>query len=79
MFYLMDLFYHNHKLFWSWPNWRVNKKLNQNLEQIILNLEGNKSVFKIADELEIDFYDVLNYLEKFFENDLITKSYLCEE
>lgn len=56
-----------------WVDWRVNEKLNQNIEQIMFGLEGDKSIFDIAEELEMNFYDVLNYVNKFFENDLIEK------
>lgn len=56
-----------------WVDWRVNKKLNQNIEQIMLRLEGDKSIFDIAEELEMNFDDVLNYVNKFFENNLIEK------
>ena len=50
-----------------WVDWRVNKELNLNLEQIMLRLEGNKSVFDIAEELEMDFEIVFEFLEKLFE------------
>jgi aminopeptidase-like protein len=56
-----------------WVDWRTNKKLNENIEQIMLRLEGDKSVFDITEELNMRFEDVLNYLNKFFENGLITK------
>lgn len=56
-----------------WVDWRENKKLNENIEQIILRLEGDKSLFDIADELNIDFADVRNYADKFLEKGLITR------
>ncbi len=59
--------------FGLWVDWRVNKKLNENVEKIMLNLEGDKSVFDIADELNMDFNDVLEYVDKFFAKKLIKK------
>jgi len=56
-----------------WIDWRINKKLNQNIEQIMLKLEGDKSIFDIAEEMDMDFYDVLNYVDKFLEKKLIEK------
>ena len=56
-----------------WTDWRVNKKLNQNIEQIMLRLEGDKTVFDIAEELNMGFNEVLDYLNKFFEKGLVTK------
>ncbi|MDP8230759.1 MAG: DUF4910 domain-containing protein [Candidatus Gorgyraea atricola] len=56
-----------------WVNWRVNKKLNQDMEQIMLRLEGDKSVFDIAEELDLEFTDVLKYIDKFNEKGLIIK------
>ncbi len=56
-----------------WVDWRVNKKLNQNIEQIMLSLEGDKSIFDIAEELSMDFEEVLSYTDKFFAQGLIKK------
>ncbi len=56
-----------------WIDWRKNKKLNQNVEKIMLRLEGDKSVFDIADELNMDFKEVLEYVDKFFKKGLIKK------
>ncbi|MDD5103143.1 MAG: DUF4910 domain-containing protein [Candidatus Peribacteraceae bacterium] len=47
--------------------------LNRNIEQIMLRLEGRQSVFEISDELDLDFDLVLNYLDQFHRNGLITK------
>lgn len=56
-----------------WVDWRVNKKLNENIEQIMLRLEGDKSIFDTAEELGMEFNEVLNYANKFFDNGLIEK------
>ncbi len=56
-----------------WIDYRVNPTLSKNIEQIMLRLEGDKSVFDIAEELGMDYREVLNYLDKFYENNLIEK------
>lgn len=58
-----------------WTDWRVNRQLNFNIEQIMLNVEGDKSVFDIAQHLDMEFNDVLEYVNKFFEKGLIEKKY----
>lgn len=58
-----------------WVDYRINKKLNENIDEIMLLLEGDMSVFDISEKLEMDFYDVLDFLNKFLEHDLITKKY----
>ncbi len=57
-----------------WVDWRTNKELNAKIEQIMLNLEGDKSIFDIAEELDMEFNEVLNYVDKFFDKGLIKKS-----
>jgi len=59
--------------FGLWVDWKVNPKLNLNIEKIMLMLEGAKSVFDISEELDMDFYEILNYINRFYEYDLITK------
>lgn len=56
-----------------WVDWRINKKLNENIEQIMLRLEGDKNIFDIAEELDMEFNDVLNYVNNFFDKGLIIK------
>jgi aminopeptidase-like protein len=56
-----------------WVDWRTNKKLNEAIDQIMLRFEGDKSVFDIAEELQIEFEDVLGYVNKFHQNGLIQK------
>lgn len=56
-----------------WVDWRINFKLNKNIEQIMLRLEGDKSIFDIAEEVGMEFNDVLNYVNKFLDNELIEK------
>lgn len=56
-----------------WVDWRVNPKLNENIDNIMLRFEGNKSIFDIAEELNLEFCDVLKYTNRFLEKGLITK------
>lgn len=56
-----------------WADCQRDLKLKQNVEQIMLSLEGNKSAFDIADNLDMNFEKVCDYLEKFFAKGLIEK------
>ncbi len=58
-----------------WVDWRVNLKLNQNMEKIMLMLEGDKSIFDISEELDMNFYDVFDFVNKLTEKDLVKKNY----
>lgn len=59
--------------FGLWIDWRINRKMNQAAEQIMSRLEGDKSVFDIASELNLDFRETKNYLDKFLVKGLISK------
>lgn len=48
-----------------WVDWRVEPKLNRAIEQIMLRLEGDRSVFDIASELGLDYELVRGYLDRF--------------
>jgi aminopeptidase-like protein/aminoglycoside N3'-acetyltransferase len=54
-----------------WVDWRVNKPLNLALEKIFLRFEGELSIFDIAEELNLDYWDVHEYVEKFRQRNLI--------
>ena len=54
--------------------WITEKKLKRNVEQIMLRLEGDKSIFDIAEELDMEFNDVLHYVNRFLEKGLIAKT-----
>ncbi len=54
-----------------WVDWRENKELNMNMDQIMLRMEGDKSVFDIAEELNMNFEEVLKYIDKFVEKGLV--------
>ena len=56
-----------------WVDWQENPKLSENIEQIMLRLEGDKSVFDIAEELDMDYREVRSYLDGFYKNNLIEK------
>lgn len=56
-----------------WIDWRVDWDLNLRTEQIMFNLEGDKSVIDIAFELELPVETVRTYLDRFVEAGLIEK------
>ncbi len=56
-----------------WVDWRVDRELNANLDLIILSLEGNESIFDIADKLDMDFAVVCDYINKFLDKGLVVK------
>lgn len=56
-----------------WVDWQINPTLSENIEQIMLRLEGDKSVFDIVEELGMDYHEVRAFLDKFFKNNLIEK------
>ena len=56
-----------------WIDWRINKKLNQSIEQIMLRLEGSQTVFEIAQELGMNFEEVKDYIDKFVDKGLVEK------
>jgi len=57
-----------------WVDYRINKKLNENIDQIMFRMEGDKSIFDIAEELDMDYYEVLDYINKFHKKGLIEKN-----
>ena len=58
-----------------WVDWRINKSLNLKTEAIMLMLEGEKSIIDIAYELNLNFQDVFEYIEKLYSEGLIEKRY----
>lgn len=54
-----------------WVDWRVNKALNRALEKIMLRLEGDQSVFDIAEEVRLGYWEVREYIEKFRTQGLV--------
>ncbi len=56
-----------------WIKLEENRELNRKMEQVMLRLEGDRSVFDIADELDLEFEYLLRYLDAYHSNGLITK------
>ncbi len=56
-----------------WVDYRVNRKLNGALEEIMLRFEGHHSVFDIAQELDLDYWETRQYVERFLEKGLIER------
>jgi aminopeptidase-like protein len=54
-----------------WVDWRENLKLNRALEKIMLRFEGEHSVFDIADELNLDYWETREYVERFLAEGLV--------
>jgi len=54
-----------------WVDWRINPKLNENIEEIMLSLEGDKTVFDIAEALDMEYVVVLNYVNCFLDKGLV--------
>lgn len=56
-----------------WVDWRVNRKLNRALEQIMLRFEGQQSIFEIAQDLDLDYWDTREYVERFRTEGLVLR------
>jgi len=56
-----------------WVDWKTDYALNAQIDQIMLRMEGDKSVFDISEELGLDFHETRDYINKFYENGLIEK------
>ncbi len=56
------VFLSGHGLF---VDWQVNWKLNRAIEKMMMRFEGKQSVFEIADELDLDYWETREYIEKF--------------
>lgn len=55
-----------------WVDWQDNWKLNRAIEKMMMRFEGNQSVFEIVDELDLDYWETRDYIERFRSRDLIT-------
>ncbi len=56
-----------------WVDWRENWDLNRAIEKIMMRLEGDSSVFDIAVELGLDYWETWSYVEKFQNKGLVTR------
>lgn len=55
-----------------WIDWQDNWKLNRAIEKIMMRFEGRQSVFEIAEDLELDYWETRDYIERFRSRDLIS-------
>jgi len=56
-----------------WVDWRVNWALNRATERIMMQMEGNTSIFEIAETVSMDYEEVRDYIEKFHARGLIAR------
>jgi aminopeptidase-like protein len=54
-----------------WVDWRENWALNRAIEKIMMCFEGQHSVFDIAQEVDLDYWTVWEYVEKFRHKGLV--------
>ena len=57
-----------------WVDWRTQRELNRRQAMVLEMLEGDRDLIGIAHELELDFYTVCHWLDKFLQHGLIEKS-----
>ena len=55
-----------------WVDWQDNWKLNRAIEKMMMRFEGKQSVFEIVDELDLDYWETRDYIERFRSRNLIT-------
>ena len=48
-----------------WVDWRENWELNRAIEKIMMRFEGQHTIFDIAEEVDLDYWVVRDYVEKF--------------
>jgi len=61
-----------------WVDWRVNMELNHAMEKIMLCFEGQHSIFDIAEQLELEYWEVRDWVEQFRERGLVKVNSLLE-
>lgn len=54
-----------------WVDWRENWALNRAIEKIMMRFEGQHTVFDIAEELGLEYWDTYDYVAKFQAKGLI--------
>jgi aminopeptidase-like protein len=62
-----------------WVDWRDNWALNRAIEKIMMRLEGEHSIFDIAEQVGLDYQTVYDYIEKFKSKGLVTAQPLPSE
>ena len=48
-----------------WVDWRENWNLNRAIEKIMMRFEGEHSIFDIAEQTGLDYWETYEYVEKF--------------
>jgi len=54
-----------------WVDWQENWELNRALEKIMMRFDGEHSVFDIAQDVDLDYWVVRDYVDRFREKGLI--------
>ena len=54
-----------------WVDWRENWDLNRAIEKIMMRFEGKDTIFDLADELNLNYWEIHAYVEKFRKHGLI--------
>jgi len=62
------VFLSGHGLF---VDWQTNWKLNRSIEKMMMRFEGRQSIFDIAYELDLDYWETREYIEKFRLRNLV--------
>lgn len=62
-----------------WIDWRKDYKLSENITWLMYCLEGDMTVFQIAEKLDLEFNDVVETLDQFYKNGLIEKEKISIE
>jgi aminopeptidase-like protein len=60
-----------------WVDWHKDYKLNKAIDQIMLRMEGDKTVFDISEEVGLSFNDTVKYVDMFHKQGLITKTWIA--
>ena len=55
-----------------WVDWRENWALNRAIEKIMMLFEGEQTLFDIAEQVELEYWTVREYVEKFHAKGLVT-------
>jgi aminopeptidase-like protein len=56
-----------------WVDWRKNLKMSESIQWLMFYLEGDMTVFQIAERLELDFKEVVELLDRFHDSGLIQR------
>jgi aminopeptidase-like protein len=54
-----------------WVDWRENWELNRAIEKIMMSFEGNASIYDIATSVQLDYWMVREYVERFRDKGLV--------